>query len=84
MDGCDWNCELTQRLWKRDDWKSLLQRNIVSLKILDHRKWPPETMTVSSQMYDCKRFFEIIKRIKEKYLPSSMKPTLTRWEGLSN
>ena len=29
---------------KRDDCKCLFKRNTVPLKILDHRKWPPEIM----------------------------------------
>ena len=46
MDGCNWNREITQYLWKKDDCKCLFQRNTVPLKIVDHCKWPPEIMTV--------------------------------------
>ena len=42
----DWNGELLNIFEKRDDCKYLFQRNTVPLKIRDHRKWPPEIMTV--------------------------------------
>ena len=38
--------ELTKYLWKQIWLQVLFQRNTVPLKILDHCKLPPETMTV--------------------------------------
>ena len=44
--GWNWTCELTLYLWKKDNCKCLFKRNTVPMKILDHCKWPPETMMV--------------------------------------
>ena len=38
--------ELTKYIWKQIRLQVLFQRNTVPLKILDHCKLPPETMTV--------------------------------------
>ena len=46
MDGCNWNCELSQYFWKRDDCKCLFQRNTVLLKTVGHCKRPSEIMMV--------------------------------------
>ena len=45
MDRCSWNWKLTLFLWKKGWLQELVQRNTAPLKILDHCKWPPETMT---------------------------------------
>ena len=52
MDGYNWNCELHQYLWKKDDYKCLFQRNTVLLKTLDHCK------------HGCKCSFERTIRLK--------------------
>ena len=47
MEDCNWNCELTQFLWKKRWLQVFVQENTVPLKILNHCKRPPEINTLS-------------------------------------
>ena len=64
MDGCNWNCELTQYLWKKGWLQVLVSKENTTLennKSLQVASWNSDG---TSQMCSCKCLFEIAIRLE--------------------
>ena len=64
MDGCNWTCELTQYLLKKEWLQVLVQKKHSTLKntrSLQVASWNNDGTT---QMYSCKSYFEIKIHLK--------------------
>ena len=64
MDGCNWNCELTQCLWKKGWLQVLVSKKHNTLENTRSLQAAPWNNDGTTQMYGCKCSFEITIRLK--------------------